>query len=157
MVENLSSNNQKGFSLIEIVLVIAIALILTFIIFSALGSYRRREALRNTPTAVRSILEEARSLTLSSRTDEVYGVRVETNRVVRFKGTTYSASDPNNKPFIIDSTATISAITLNGGGSDIVFQKRTGQTDQYGIITIELVSDATQTRTVTIHETGLIE
>ncbi len=148
---------MRGFTLVEIVVVIAIALILTFLIFSALASYKKREALRNTPTAVRSILEQARSLTLSSRTDEVYGVHFEADRLVRFKGGSYSSSDPDNKPLVIDSATTISAITLNGGGVDIVFKKRTGQTDEYGTIIIELVSDATQTRTVTVHETGLIE
>jgi prepilin-type N-terminal cleavage/methylation domain-containing protein len=151
------ASKQNGFTVLELLLVIAVSLVLVFLIFNSLGNYRKKEALRNMPTAIRSILAEARSLTLSSRTDDVYGVHFDADKIVRFKGAVYSSADPSNNPLVLDRATTISAIVLTGGGAEVLFEKRTGETDQYGTITLELVSDASQTRTITIHPTGLIE
>jgi len=146
----------KGFTLLELVIVIAVILILFFIIFSAFSGFNRNYALDTEAQRVASILDEARSLTLASKGDTNYGVHFESSQVVLFTGDTYSAMDPSNREESLTSSVTISDISLSGGGSDVVFARLTGALDKNGTVTLSLVSDPAMTRTITFELTGII-
>ena len=147
---------KNGMSLLEIILSIAIAVIVLLITISLFSNYNEKQVLDNSIEKTFSILKEARSLTLSSRDDSSYGVHIEQGSVILFKGTSYVSNDPNNKLNEIDKKTIISLINLNGGGSDVVFQKLTGKTSQYGTINVSL-SDLSKTKVLEIGQTGLIE
>jgi Tfp pilus assembly protein FimT len=147
----------RGFTLLEIVIVIAVIIILFLIIFSAFSGFNRNYALDTAAGQVASVLDEARSLTLASKGNTAYGVHFESSQVVLFKGTVYSTSDPNNSVHTLSSLVTISDITLSGGGSDAVFERLTGKLNKSGTVTISLASDPSMTRTITLQATGIIE
>lgn len=148
---------KNGISLIEIILSIAIIVAILLITINLFSNYNEKQVLDNSTEKISSLLKEARSLTLSSRADSSYGVHIEQNLAVLFKGSSYVSGDPNNKINNIDEKTTISLINLNGGGNDVVFQKLTGKTNNYGSINISLSSDLSKTKVLQIDQTGLIE
>jgi len=148
---------KKGMSLLEIIISIAIAVIVLLIVINLFSNYDKKQVLDNTSEEIVSLLKEARSLTLSSKADSQYGVHLEQNVVVLFKGINYVVNDPNNKINNIDKKTIISNINLNNGGNDVTFQKLNGKANYYGEISVSLVSDLLKTKTITISQTGIVE
>lgn len=148
---------KNGMSLIEILLSIAIIVVILFVVINLFSNYNKKQVLDNSVEKVSSLLKEARSLTISSKDDNSYGVHFEQDVVVLFKGTTYISDDPNNKINQIDKKAFISEINLSGGENNVVFQRLTGKTDYYGTIKISLTSDVLNFKTVSIYQTGVVE
>lgn len=144
-------------SLLEIIISIAIAVIVLLIVINLFSNYDKKQVLDNTSEEIVSLLKEARSLTLSSKADSQYGVHLEQNVVVLFKGINYVVNDPNNKINNIDKKTIISNINLNNGGNDVTFQKLNGKANYYGEISVSLVSDLLKTKTITISQTGIVE
>ncbi len=115
----------------------------------------RGEALQLEADKIVSLLGKARAETLAAKGGAQYGIHFEERKIVLFAGATYSASDAGNRLQALHSDAKISAVSLSGGGSDIIFQKLTGKTAQRGTITLALVSDASRTKVITITATGI--
>ena len=148
---------KKGFSLIEIVIVIAIFVVLFALTLTAFSRFNSNQALNRSVSEVTSVLNEARALTLASFDNTVYGVHLLSDSTTLFKGQTFSPSDPDNKITTISSKVSISNIVLSGGGNDIIFQRLTGKTDQDGTMTLSLVSDSSKSKTITVEVSGIIE
>lgn len=150
-------NINKGISLIEILIVISIILILAAIVVPNLSFIKKQQALQTTKEDIVSLLNEARNSTISSKNSLTYGVHFQADRAILFSGASYSDS-PNNKQISFDSSVTIPATGgINiGGGSDVVFQRLTGDTINNGTIVIQLVSDATKQKIISINSIGII-
>lgn len=146
---------QKGVTLLEILIVIAILGALSALIVGNFSSTRGDQVLKNETEAVVALLQEARSNTLSGLDSSQYGVHIQSDRVILFKGSSYSSSDPSNSPYFIDDAVFISSINLQGGGSDIIFERLTGETTAYGTLILRRASDASLNRTITISSIGL--
>jgi len=149
---------NKGISIIEILIVISIIVIISAIAIPNLSKFHNQQALQNTTEDVISLLNEARNSTISSKNSNTYGIHFQSDKVILFAGASFT-SDPSNKQVDLDSSVTIpvaGGINLNGGGSDIVFARITGDTTEYGTIIIRLVKDATQQKIITISKIGVI-
>ena len=150
----------SGFTLIEILVAIAIFLILGAIFIGVFVSLNREQALFGGVTTVKAVLSEARSKTLSSEGSLQYGVHFDdTSGVLTlFEGGSYDSGAPTNMDFPLHSFVDITDVSLSGGGDDIIFKKLTGETDQDGEVVL-LVSDGSEFRyaTVTIYATGVVE
>lgn len=140
----------------EILIVVAILSLLAVVVISGFISLRKQTALDSAGENIMSVLNEARSKTLASKDDSEYGVHFETDRIVLFKGDVFSAADPDNKEFVVLSSVEISNIDLNGGGSDLVFERLTGKTDNNGTTTLRLKSDFSKTKDIVISSTGIV-
>ncbi len=150
---------NKAFTLIELLVVIAIVAILASITIPSFSGFRREQALRNTTEDLLSLLNQARSDTLGSLNGTNYSVYIQPDKATYFPGSVFSVSNPANTVVVFTSDVTIPAVTgvvLNGGGSTITFDRLTGDTSSYGTITIQLVSDPTRQKVITISKTGLI-
>lgn len=150
---------NKGISFIEIIIVISIMVILAIVVLPSLSNFRNQRTLDNTTQDVISILNKARNDTVSSLNSNTYGVHFETNKVTYFAGSIFNASDTSNVVFNLDSNVNIppgADISINGGGSDVVFNRIKGDTTDYGTITIRLVSNSSIKKIVTISQTGSI-
>ncbi len=141
----------------ETIIIVAVSIILFAIIVSAFSGFNKNQSLNSTSSEVVSVLNEARALTLASLDNKAYGVHFQSDKVIFFKGSVFSSSDPDNKITTISSKISISNISLNGGGDDIIFQRLTGKTDQDGTITLSLVSDPSKSKTITVGVSGIIE
>ncbi|MCH7529563.1 type II secretion system protein [Patescibacteria group bacterium] len=150
-------SQQRGFTLIEILVVITILVTLSAVSVTVFSKFSTSRALTGSVQTVLSILDDARTLTLASKDGYQYGVHFETTKVVLFKGTVYSSSDSDNDITVLQTTVEISNITLTGSGSDVVFSRLTGKTAQNGTVRLSLVSDSTSSSTINIQTTGIAE
>ncbi|MFA6393179.1 MAG: prepilin-type N-terminal cleavage/methylation domain-containing protein [Candidatus Paceibacterota bacterium] len=155
-------SNNKGLTIIEIILAIAIISVISYIVLFNLSSFRNEQALKNTTIDIVSILNKARENTLSSLNSTNYSVHFETDRAVLFTGAIYSPSLSTNEVTLFSPSVNIPAtggINISGGGNDITFARLTGEVINGTIdssIVVELVSDATKQKTITINKTGVI-
>lgn len=153
---NFKQTNQ-GFTVLEILFVVAIIALAVTIVTISLSKLNSSQALDQSAALITSILDEARSLTLSSKGDSQYGVYLEASQVVLFKGATYSQPDPTNVVTSLHALVGLRNITLSGGGTSVVFQRLTGNTDETGTAEIFLKASPTTFRTITVRATGIVE
>jgi prepilin-type N-terminal cleavage/methylation domain-containing protein len=147
---------KKGFTLIEIVIVIGILGVLSTISMVTFISFKNTQGINKDSEAIVEMLQQARTQTLSSQNASVYGVHFGTTSVTLFAGSTYSAGVATNEVYNFLSADTVLSVTLTGGGNDVIFSRLTGETTQNGTIVISSTS-ATITRTVSVFKTGVIE
>jgi len=148
---------QKGFTLVEVIIVAAIIVLIVVMSIASYRYFEKRTELEATAQKIVAVLKLAQTKTLASEDASQYGVRLESNRYIFFKGGTYQGGAPDNKIYLLPSRLEISNISLTGGGSDVVFQRINGQTDQDGTIDLRIISQPTELETVNIHASGQIE
>lgn len=150
---------QSGKTIIEVVLILVIIAILLAISLPALSNFRNVQALKNSAEDITSLLNEARTKTLSSYNSTYYSVHFTTTSATLFTGGTYNASATDNKVVTLDSAVNIPSsggISLNGGGSDVKFTRLSGDTTNYGTIVVQLLSDSSKQKTITVAQTGVV-
>jgi len=147
--------NQKGINLIEIIIVVAVIGIMLVIALPQFSKIKRAQVLKNAGQDIFSTLNLARSQTLASLDLSSYGVHFQSDKIVLFKGTSYSQNDENNIDTNIISPAIISSISLTGGAENIYFNRLSGIPNVSGNITVSVPSD-NLTKVITISETGSI-
>jgi len=149
-------NLKSGFTFLELIIVIGVATLLSYIILSSLITFRKNQALEKDTEIVVQLLAQARNQTLSSKNATVYGVHFTAPIVTLFVGSSYVAGTPTNEDVNLSSTDTILTINLTGGGSDVIFQRLSGETAQNGTVVVSSPG-ISRTKTVTIYKTGLAE
>ncbi|MDO8594046.1 MAG: prepilin-type N-terminal cleavage/methylation domain-containing protein [bacterium] len=148
-------SRSAGFTLIEILVVLAVVGIVAGIGVSSLSNVNTTSALTVEAEKVLSLLAKARSFTLAAKDGVAYGVHIESGKAVLFKGVSYSAGASSNQVQALHSEVTISTFSLAGGGSEVKFQKLTGSTAEVGTITLRAVRNAQQTKVITVNATGI--
>lgn len=139
----------------ELLITGAIVAVVVVTIAVSFSSFSKNQGLSNATDIVLAAVNEARSKTLSSEGSNQFGVHFETAKLVVFVGPTYSDGSATNINFNLPSAAEISATSLAGGGANILFEKITGKTDQYGSVTIRLKVNTSSTRVISINSNGL--
>jgi len=153
----LKNKSNSGFTLIEIIITLGIISLISTALYASFASSNRRQVLEKQTASILALLEDAHSETLSSKNLYQYGVHLDADQAVLFRGSAYSALDASNQVQPLDNRVTISDISLAGGGSDVLFDRLTGATSNSGSLTVTLAADNSQTKTITIFKTGLIE
>jgi prepilin-type N-terminal cleavage/methylation domain-containing protein len=151
------NNIKKGFSFLEIITVIAIVLIIISISITSFSSSNKRQALDKSQILLVSILNEARSLSVAGKNYVKYGVHLGQNSITLFSGDTYMEGLESNKNYELNKFVEIlpENISLIGGGSDIVFERGTGQTDDVGSFRVSLKDDPSSSSTINISSLGV--
>ncbi len=153
----MTMNEKDGLTLIEILVAVSIVALAVTIITISFSRLNSSQALDKSAILITSLLDEARSLTLSSKGDVQYGVYFENSQAILFKGAVYSPTDPDNVRVKPHALVEFGEIVLSGGGTSIIFKRLTGDTDQTGTIKVFLKSSPTTFRTITIGATGIVE
>lgn len=148
---------MKGLTFIEIIIATAIILVLAVFTLVTLNTFRENQSLKNSVNETVSLINQARSKTLSSQDFSQFGVHFESSRAVLFRGTTFTELNPDNVVFALPSSIEISSISLNGGGANLIFQKLTGKTGEFGTIVFRVKNDAAKIKTIDIKNTGIID
>lgn len=143
-------------SILEIVVVLSILIMLTAASVSSLSSYRDKQVLNGESAQVLAILNKARSQTLASKSQLTYGMYVVSDRVTLYTGPLFASVPADYEEYVLHHSVSITNISLNGGGSDILFDRLTGETTAYGTFRITLLSDASQYHTIKINQTGFV-
>ena len=146
----------SGLTIVELLVSLAILLIVVVIISGAFIDFRKNQALIMDTDTIVGTLRQARNQTLSSKDSSLYGVHFSSQEITLFVGGIYDEEDPDNQEFVLSSTDLTLNTNLFGGGDDVIFNRLTGETSQYGTITVTS-SGLSKSKIVTIYKTGLIE
>ncbi|MBU0976408.1 MAG: type II secretion system protein [Patescibacteria group bacterium] len=148
--------SDKGITLVEIVIVIGL---LAVLIGMAVPIYRTSYTKGDLDTSVSQVLSTirlAQSKAMSGEGASKFGIHFDSSttpyQYVLFKGDVYNSVDPYNQVSKISKQITITSLSFNGGGSDLVFEKYTGETNNSGTITLRNVSG--ETIDITINNIG---
>lgn len=153
-------NNQFGFTLVELVLVMAIASILFgFIAFNFIGQQKTVSVNGVSDTIISDMSSQQNKAMLGAGTTNgnSYGIYFQSNKYILFKGTTYSAIDPGNFTVPIDSGYSLSNITFTN--NTVVFSARTGEVNGFsnGHNTVTMQdSQGIKTETITVNRYGVV-
>ncbi len=146
---------RKGFSLIEILIVIAVLAVVGAVVLPQFAKIKENQVLKSAVQETLSSLDKARANTLASLNSYTYGIHFQSDRVIIFRGTTYSSGDSNNETVSIVSPAAISDVTLSGvsgTSGDVYFTRLTGAPSKTGTITI---ATPNYSKVITISAVGL--
>jgi len=149
--------NQKGLSLIEILIVFSIIVLLVSVSILSYRSFERGTELETVSQEILATLKLAQTKTLASEGASPYGLHFETSRYILFKGDSYQTADPLNKTYPLATRLEIYDINLSDGGNDIIFKRLTGQSEQSGTVALRIVSEPSRTKTIAIDSSGKIE
>ncbi|MBI4992268.1 MAG: prepilin-type N-terminal cleavage/methylation domain-containing protein [Candidatus Harrisonbacteria bacterium] len=149
------TKKQNGFTVVEVLIAIAVVSVLASLSVAYFNSFLARNELQNESLKVVDSLRRARGQSMARQEDSQWGVHFESNKYVLFKGSSYSAADSYNEEITLPDVLTISTINLNGGGSDVVFNKITGETLNFGTTTIQ--NDLNESKNIVINSYGTIE
>jgi len=146
-------NNKlnKGFTVIEILITLAIIMMLVAIVVPSFSRVGGSEALDTSAVTIMSVLNAAKSMAVSSKDASDYGVRIFNNKLISFE----NSYGNNNNEVDISNLVTIS--TSTGIGTDVIFNNVSGSTSASGTIQITVLSDSSKNSTIRIYNTGLIE
>ncbi|HPS21418.1 MAG TPA: prepilin-type N-terminal cleavage/methylation domain-containing protein [Candidatus Paceibacterota bacterium] len=144
---------SKGISVIEMLVVVAVIGILLAVVLPQFSGVKNAQVLNSAAQDVVSTLNKARSQTLASLDSSEYGVHFQSDKIVLFKGTSYSSSSSNNEDVNMISPATISNINFTGSATNIYFSRLTGSPSASGTATISV---GEKTKTITVSSTGIV-
>lgn len=149
-------SKQGGVSLLEILIGIAIVLVLVSLSLASFSEFRARKSVDVAVEEILAAFSKAHLDAISSKNDMQYGVHLDPDKAVYFLGTTYDANAATNVVYRLNTSIEIANITLAGGGSDVIFKRLTGGTDQTGTFDIRIKGNTARRTTVTVNGTGAI-
>ena len=149
-----SSKSAIGFTLVEILISIAVVGIFSSVILLGYNAISSSADLRTATSQILDILNLARTRTTASLGSSSYGVHFEQSQFVMFKGTSYDVSDPDNVFYLLPDSVEIVEITLAGGGPDVVFDRISGKTSNNGTLKVRLKNNTPRYRIITVLLSG---
>jgi prepilin-type N-terminal cleavage/methylation domain-containing protein len=155
----IKSNNQ-GFTLIELLVVIAITAVLFAAAFTAQSRILIDTYLDTKTEEIVQTLRLAQMRSITRFQNSQWGVHFDEigsdDQFILFIGNTYPPADISwNIQTDMPDSLYFSDISFNGGGGDIVFEKLTGQTSDYG--SVQINHGLGVTKTIIINAMGQIE
>lgn len=146
---------QKGFTLIEVILVMSVAFVLLGISTVNLANFQRGSQLTATTNVLLADLKDQQikamaGATQGNGTAGAYGVHIMSDQYILFHGSTYNSSEPSN--FVVDLHETLS---FAAAPVDIIFQAGSGEIGSSSTITITDIVDSGQ-KTILLNRYGVV-
>jgi len=148
--------HRRGVTLIELIVAIGILTMIGSLTITSLGQFRDKKMVDAAVEEVLSAFSHARLDTLSSKNNLAYAVHIDSNQLVYFQGTTYTAGAATNIVYKLPSQVEIVGIVLNGAGTNVLFQRLSGATNQYGAFQVRAKSNPGMMSPITINSTGIV-
>lgn len=153
---NLTQRRQaKGFTLVEILVVLAIMGVLAAVTFAGMSQYGQRQQYQQFVGEVQNGFTETRAKTIAAFGNTAHGVYVGSTTIEFFPGTIPVPGSSDNSILTIPAYIDVTP-TLTGAATAVTFARLTGVPDVTGTVT--LTDTRTLTTTVlTISESGLVQ
>lgn len=140
---------KKGFTLVEILIVAAILVLISFYTVPATLNFFKSQDLDGTVQEVLQTLRRAQAKAMAQEGDSLFGVYFFPHQFVLFKGSSYAARDASyDEIFNISDSINISGL------NEVVFKKSSGLPQNIGSITLNNNIDLKE---IQIKSSGLIE
>lgn len=147
---------SRGFSLIELLLSIAILAVFVSIVSMSLGGYKKSADLNSSSRIIESLLRSAQSKALSGKESKSWGISFDdTNGKITSlsdDGTTKLSVEENYLP----RTVKFNSGSLSGGCNEIIFLRPTGYTIRDCTVRIEDATDAGMFKDISIRTSGFV-
>lgn len=161
------SIETRGITLVEVLLSVAILVILGTVGFISYGGYQRKVELDAVTRDILVTLREAQGKAMTGQDDKSWGVHFDanpTNTYVLYRddGSGYAAATEKRTSYI-SSYIKISTVSIQGGGTEILFAKRTGATTTYGsgasnaAVRVQDINDSSKYHDITVTAQGKID
>lgn len=145
----------RGFTLIEVLVVMAIILIISTMVYLGFKDYADQQVFTGYVNEVALAMKEQRQKAIAGSNDVVHGVYVGTTSVVMFAGGTYMPGDVGNVALPYKD-GIIATSSLSGGVWELVFSRLTGEPTATGTLVFN-DSKGVNHATLTIQALGVIE
>jgi len=139
----------KGFTLIEVIIVIAIIGILAGVSFPFYNAILAKNNLAVASSSLAQSYRRAQALSQAVEQDANWGVKIQTGAITVFTGTDYTSRDT-----AYDEDLNISDSLIITGLNEVVFTKLYGLPETTGTTTLETPTG--EQNTVTINVKGMI-
>jgi prepilin-type N-terminal cleavage/methylation domain-containing protein len=143
-----------GFTIVELIVVMAIISIIAGLTFFGFTNYAHYQHYDQAVGSTKAAIIDARVRARSSETVNGLGIKVLTDSIVVFQGTSYNALASTNRT--TDITGAVLTSAFSNGINEIVFNNLTGLPNATGTILIESTEFNAST-TVEITATGVIQ
>jgi len=143
-----SGKHKAGFTLIEVLIVIALMAILVAIMLPVSVDYQKRNDLDVAQTTFVQGVRRAQQLSMGAEGDSQWGLVAISGGIVIFKGSTYSLRDAT-----YDEVFDMSPAIVVTGQSEFDFAKTTGLPSQTGVVTL---TNENYQETVSVNAKGIV-
>ncbi len=148
---------ERGFSLIEIILVIAVMSLISGVILFSFSTLNQNYALEGSAQNAVALFKDARGRTLSAKNNSQYGIHIASTSLILFPGSIFVSGNPNNETLNFSQSVAVGTTTLSGAGFDIIFSRLKGTPSQFGTTSVYLVNNSSKYMNIFIRESGLVE
>lgn len=145
---------HRGISLLEILVAISIITLMSALVYVPFNDFRAQKTLDASVEKILAAFSQAHLDTISSKNNYQYGVHIAAGEVVYFVGPTYATGTATNLVFTLHPAIEIFDISLNGGGSDVLYQRLSGATNQNGTFQLRPKGRLNMVATITVNKTG---
>ena len=141
-------HSTKGFTLIEILLVIASMSLISVLTVSFFSRFLLQNAVSNTVDQIAGELRKAQTYSMAGKQNSGWGVNYSSSTLTLFKGNTYATRNP-----ALDETFQINPNISITGFTEIEYAKVTGMPNTTAII---VISTPKLSKTVTVNSQGVV-
>jgi prepilin-type N-terminal cleavage/methylation domain-containing protein len=148
-----------GFSLIELIVVLALITMIARLVFTSFNALNSRQALDKEVDYVKTLIQKTRLDSLNSKNGATFRIRFENNQITVYQsGTTTTAVYPFSTNVRLN-TIGLTAVSGGAATTTVSFAKITGLAGAQGTLTFGLVVGATTTisKSVVINALGTVE
>jgi prepilin-type N-terminal cleavage/methylation domain-containing protein len=140
---------SRGFTLIELIIVICIIILLTALFWPIGAAYYQREILNKTEQQMIWTLKLARANAINQKNNSSFGIYIKDNQLILFQGESYAQRDAS-KDIIYDVPSSVKI----SGAEIIIFAVNTGLVNNPGLISLRTNSTIKE---IKINELGVID
>lgn len=151
--KNRGAREREGFTLMEVLVVLAIVSVLVVIAVSNFRSSKDKKELDSLVNSIVFDLEQAKANAMSGKNGQNQGIKFNASSYVTFGGSAYIASNQSNVTVPVTAGYQL-ANTIPGTDDAIVFSRITGNTNVTATVTVSRISDATKKKDIVIGNLG---
>lgn len=149
-IKKKSSLKRNGFTMIELLLVVAIMGLVSGFSVPIYQSFLVKNDLDTAIISISQQIKRAQSLSVSGLEDSLWGIKLETGKAIIFKGSDFSSRD-----ILFDEIFEIPKSISISGVNEIIFSKLYGNPSSFGVITLTSVNS--DSRDIIINQKGVVD